>query len=62
MLFVVGELRQQIAWKTVALTAVFMFFLFAARFHRTGVTPERLGYCDAAPAIHLFTVLALTAE
>jgi len=68
LLFVVGELAQQIAGKVTACTAMLQTFAFAATFHRAGIAatealcPKRLVNMYTAPTTHLVPVFALATQ
>jgi len=62
LLFVVGELIEQIAGKVTAFTAMRETFTFAAAFYRTGIAPKRLVNMYTALAIHLVPVFALPTQ
>ena len=61
LLFVIGKLVQQVAWKFRTLPAVVMSSLLTTVFYRAGFAPKGLVDFSATLAVHLLTIFALAA-
>jgi len=61
LFFVIGKLIEQITGKTVAFAAMPQLLFLTAGFYGTCLPPKGLVNLNAAPAIHLFPILAFAA-